>query len=102
MDTDRHWDNTPHPEPGAWRVEESNFAEDALLSPSRSLEFTPSAQDQSKLLELLGLINYKILCGNILYVESGGIVYKIRYGVYWRSVFTGAEHYLLKCEETAG
>jgi hypothetical protein len=51
---------------------------------------------------LLGRINYKIIKGDRVYVEVGGVVYKTLYGGYWRSVFTGIEHYLLKCEEVSG
>lgn len=58
--------------------------------------------DRSLVLELLGRINYKILKGNRVYIEVGGVVYKTLYGAYWRSVFTGIEHYLLKCEEISG
>ena len=69
-----------------WRSDE------CARSPGRSLfaqpRLNPSAGDQSKLLHLLGLINYQIL--------------KTIYGAYWRSVFTGVEHYLLKCEEISG
>jgi hypothetical protein len=50
-------------------------------------------------LDLLGRINYRILTGNRVYVEVGGVVYKTLYGGYWRSVFTGIQHYLLRCEE---
>lgn len=80
-------------------MEEAGLPDETPLSPLPSFESAPTPQDQSRLLELLGLINYKILSGNILYIETGGIVYKIRYGVYWRSVFTDVEHYSLKCEE---
>jgi hypothetical protein len=59
-------------------------------------------RDQSLVLELLGRINYKIIKGDRVYVEVGGVVYKTLYGGYWRSVFTGIEHYLLKCEEVSG
>jgi hypothetical protein len=52
-------------------------------------------------LDLLGRINYKIISGNRVYVEVGGIVYKTLYGGYWRSVFTGLEHYLLRCEQVS-
>src|SRR5215210_2980018 len=62
----------------------------------------PSVREQCKLLDLLGRINYKILSGNRVYVEVGGIVYKTLYGGYWRSVFTGIEHYLLRCEQVSG
>jgi hypothetical protein len=37
-----------------------------------------------------------------VYVEAGGVVYRTLYGGYWRSVFTGIEHYLLKCEKVSG
>jgi hypothetical protein len=30
------------------------------------------------------------------------VVYKTLYGGYWRSVFTGIEHYLLRCEQVSG
>jgi hypothetical protein len=53
-------------------------------------------------LELLGRINYKILSGKRVYIEVGGVVYKTLYGGYWRSVFTGIEHYLLKCQQVSG
>ncbi len=62
----------------------------------------PDVLDQSRLLDLLGRINYKILSGNRVYIETGGVVYKALYGAYWRSVFTGAEHYSLRCEEVSG
>jgi hypothetical protein len=62
----------------------------------------PDVRDQTRVLELLGRINYKIIKGNRVYIEVGGVVYKTLYGGYWRSVFTGMEHYLLKCEEVSG
>src|SRR5215208_2561648 len=62
----------------------------------------PTARDQCRLLDLLGRINYKILSGNRVYVEVDGVVYKTLYGGYWRSVFTGIQHYLLRCEEVSG
>src|SRR5215472_9370331 len=62
----------------------------------------PDARERSRLLRLLGLINYRILCGSKVYIEVGGTVYKTLSGLYWRSVFTGVEHYLLRCEEVSG
>jgi len=59
----------------------------------------PDARERSRLLQLLGSINYKILMGNRVYIEVGGIVYKTIWGLYWRSVFTGVEHYLLRCQQ---
>jgi hypothetical protein len=100
MDIASRWKGATHPDPGAWRVDEANLSEDDSRAPSIDSELANCApQDQSKLLGLLGEINHKILCGDLLYIEMCGLVYKVRYGVYWRSVFTGDEHYLLKCEE---
>jgi hypothetical protein len=76
----------PHYEPEAWRDGQQPDGE-------------PSIREQCRLLDLLGRINYRILSGNKVYVEVGGVVYKTIYGGYWRSVFTGIEHYLLRCVE---
>ena len=78
----------PHYEPEAWRDGQENTDD-------------PSKREQCRLLDLLGRINYKILSGNRVYVEVGGVVYKTLYGGYWRSVFTGIEHYLLHCEQVS-
>ncbi|HKQ53381.1 MAG TPA: hypothetical protein VJT74_13485 [Pyrinomonadaceae bacterium] len=88
MESDRAWKGKEYPAPGAWLDDDSPRTEE----PPR---------EQSKLLELLGLINLRILSGHNLYIEVGGAVYKILYGCYWRSVFTGAEHYFLRCDRVA-
>ena len=75
-------------EPEAWRDDHSS-------------DDNPSMREQCRLLDLLGRINYRILSGNRVYVEVGGVVYKTIYGGYWRSVFTGIEHYLLHCEQVS-
>jgi hypothetical protein len=62
----------------------------------------PTPREQTRLLELLGRINYKIVQGKRVYVEVEGVVYRTLYGGYWRSVFTGVEHYLLRCERVSG
>ena len=85
--------------PEAWR--EDDATPDDLLS-FHSPVADPTAREQCRLLDLLGRINYKILSGNRVYVEVDGIVYKTLYGGYWRSVFTGIEHYLLRCEQVSG
>ena len=82
----------------AWRDDDP--AEDDL--PRHSSASNASAQDQCRLLDLLGRINYKIISGKRVYVEVDGVVYKTLYGGYWRSVFTGIEHYLLRCEQVSG
>lgn len=81
--------------PEAWRGDD----QDLTGSPSAS---NPSVFDQCRLLDLLGRINYRIISGKRVYVEVDGVVYKTLYGGYWRSVFTGIEHYLLRCEQVSG
>ena len=78
----------PQYEPEAWRDDQKPPA-------------IPPCREQCRLLDLLGRINYRILSGNRVYVEVGGVVYKTIYGGYWRSVFTGIEHYLLHCEQVS-
>lgn len=78
----------PPYEPEAWRDDQQTADQ-------------PSMREQCRLLDLLGRINYRILTGNRVYVEVGGVVYKTVYGGYWRSVFTGIEHYLLHCEQVS-
>ncbi len=62
----------------------------------------PSVRDQTKLLDLIGKINFKIIKGKRVYIEVGGVVYRTLYGGYWRSVFTGVDHYLFRCEQVSG
>jgi|SRR5436189_891548 len=86
--------------PEQWRNDECILSRDASMFPHLHGDHTnPDVREQSRLLDLLGLINYKILSGDRIYVEVGGVVYKTLYGGYWRSVFTGIQHYLLRCEE---
>ena len=98
-----HRQQTPQYTSEAWRNDEysPSTEEDAFMRLYRS-HSSPDVLDQSRLLDLLGRINYKILSGNRVYVEAGGVVYKALYGAYWRSVFTGIEHYSLRCEEVSG
>lgn len=100
MKRDRHLPTAPKYEFEQWRMD------DGLRSLGETCELPglsgPNAREQSRLMDLLGRINYKILTGNRVYVEVGGVVYKTLYGGYWRSVFTGIEHYLLRCEQIQG
>jgi len=88
---------------GAWRSDDTAFVADACLYPPRHRfeAIHRDARDQSRLLDLLGRINYKILKGASVYIQVGGSVYKTVCGLYWRSVFTGVEHYLLRCREVS-
>ena len=102
MNHDRH--RQGRHEYGAWRNDDTTLiSESYSLSQLHSFDaVVPSAREQSRLLHLLGLINYKILTGKKVYIEVGGTVYKTLYGGYWRSVFTGVEHYLFRCQEVSG
>ena len=75
-------------QPESWRIDQSRDA-------------GPTPYEQTRILELLGHINYRIVQGKRVYVEVNGVVYKTLYGAYWRSVFTGAEHYSLRCAQVS-
>lgn len=62
----------------------------------------PNINEQTEILRLLGNVNYEIVKGARVYVEVDGIVYKTLFGGYWRSVYTGVEHYLLRCKQVSG
>ena len=100
MDHERQRQQMLQYRPEAWRNDEYHLSreEQVFTQPHRS-HINPDLRDQSRVLEMLGRINYKILSGNRVYLEVGGVVYKTLYGGYWRSVFTGVEHYVLRCEE---
>ena len=103
MDHQRHQRQMRKYQPEQWRSNEHfHSQDDVVFAKLHRRDANPDPLDQSRLLELLGLINYKILTGNRVYVEVGGVVYKTLYGGYWRSVFTGIQHYLLRCEEVSG
>jgi hypothetical protein len=90
----------PRYESEAWRNEQTTTAIEPRLPSYDQFDTVDSnPRELTRLFHLLGLINYKILTGTKVYVEVGGTVYKTLYGCYWRSVFTGVEHYLLRCEE---
>ncbi len=99
-------------EPESWRDEEQRSESSgqktgvkAAIGWQRSesrRQLRPGVREQTRVLELLGHVNYKIVQGKRVYVEVGGVVYKTLYGGYWRSVFTGVEHYLLRCEQVSG
>ena len=92
-------DGTHRYQTGAWRNEEATPRVLGLRRLTKSHNTNPDARDRSRLLQLLGSINYKIVKGNRVYIEVGGVVYKTLWGLYWRSVFTGIEHYLLRCQQ---
>ena len=88
--------------PEKWREVELQVATGEPTAYNQAATRTsPTIREQTLILDLLGRINYKIISGKRVYVEVGGIVYKTLYGGYWRSVFTGLEHYLLRCEQVS-
>jgi hypothetical protein len=59
----------------------------------------PSARDESRLFDLIGRIDHKVLQGYSFYIQVRGIAYKVLYGVYWRSVYSDKQFWGLRCEE---
>jgi hypothetical protein len=110
MNYERDWQRMLQYQPEAWRAEirdqksevRSQRAEISAIAPSQGPEAEPDVREQTRVLELLGRVNYKIIKGSKVYIEVDGVVYKTLYGGYWRSVFTGVEHYLLRCQQVSG
>lgn len=104
MSDERHRQRTLQYHSEAWRDDETGLRSESylLFQLNQFDNAAPDAREQTRLLHLLGLINYRILKGNRVYIQVGGAVYKTLYGCYWRSVFTGVEHYLLRCQEISG
>ena len=59
----------------------------------------PTARDESRLFDLIGRIDHKVLQGHSFYIQIRGIAYKVLYGVYWRSIYSGERFWGLRCEE---
>ena len=59
----------------------------------------PSARDESRLFDLIGRIDHKVLQGYSFYIQIRGIAYKVLYGVYWRIVYSDKQFWGLRCEE---
>lgn len=100
MDHEKHWKRMIQYQPEAWRADKTEVS--GQRSGVNRSQAHPDVYEQTRVLELLGRVNYKIIKGNRVYVEVDGVVYKTLYGGYWRSVFTGIEHYLLRCEQVSG
>jgi hypothetical protein len=59
----------------------------------------PSAKDESRLFDLIGRIDLKILQGECIYIQVNGLAYKVLYGIYWRSVHSGVKYWGFRCEQ---
>jgi hypothetical protein len=103
MNDKKHSQQILQYQPESWRNNEgSSSLDEGRFARIRRSRSSPNPRDQTRVLELLGRVNYKIIRGKRVYIEVGGVVYKTLYGGYWRSVFTGIEHYLLRCEQVSG
>ena len=102
MDSASLWAETSQPITEADRAYQHALSEEAPgCKPADAESGEPSARDQSRLFDLLGKIDHKVLTGEHLYVEVSGAVYKVLYGVYWRSIYSGAQYWGLRCEKIA-
>lgn len=93
MADETHWPLRLPYQPETWRDREVS---------NRPAQIHPEVREQTRILDLLARVNYKIIEGKRVYVEVDGVVYKTLYGGYWRSVFTGIEHHLLRCVRVSG
>ncbi|HKS28344.1 MAG TPA: hypothetical protein VJS44_11015 [Pyrinomonadaceae bacterium] len=76
----------------AWRAQEPSGVYDLQIS-------LPSARDESRLFDLIGRIDHRVLQGHSFYIQIRGTAYKILYGVYWRSIYSDKQFWGLRCEE---
>lgn len=91
-------DSDPNSE--RWLISSSDQSKS---DPSTDLEHLRlSARDESLLFDLIGKIDHKILRGIAVYIEVQGIAYRVLYGVYWRSIYSGIAYWGLRCEEIKG
>ena len=83
-----------------WLISATDESE--ASSSTNIVELTLTAKDESRLFDLIGKIDHKILCGVAVYIEVQGIAYRVLYGVYWRSIYSGIAYWGLRCEEIKG
>lgn len=101
MDAESDWEETGWPESSTGNRSPSFYAP-LQHDPSGLCELqiaAPSARDESRLFDLIGKIDHKVLQGYSLYIQIRGTAYKVLYGVYWRSVYTDKQFWGLRCEE---
>jgi hypothetical protein len=79
-----------------WLDSEPDECISVLVADNQNIALT--SRDESLLFDLIGKIDHKILQGVAVYIEVQGIAYKVLYGVYWRSIYSGIAYWGLKCE----
>ena len=102
MDYKSLWEETDHPGLDGYKEHCSPFIsiEVAPGSPGEvELSIAPSAKEESRLFDLIGKIDLKILQGECVYIQVNGLAYKVLYGIYWRSVHSGIKYWGFKCEQ---
>jgi hypothetical protein len=102
MDYKSLWEETGHPKADDYKEHRSSFIS-IEVAPGSSGEvellIAPSAKEESRLFDLIGKIDLKILQGECVYIQVKGIAYKVLYGVYWRSIHSGIKYWGFKCEQ---
>jgi hypothetical protein len=81
---------------GRWLDPVPDEAVSVLLTDHQNISLT--SRDESLLFDLIGKIDHKILQGVAVYIEVQGTAYKVLYGVYWRSIYSGIAYWGLRCE----
>jgi hypothetical protein len=81
---------------GRWLDPVPDEAVSVSLADHQNISLT--SRDESLLFDLIGKIDHKILQGVAVYVEVQGTAYKVLYGVYWRSIYSGIAYWGLRCE----
>lgn len=84
------------------RSERWLIASDEALPLTETDALSLSAREESLLFDLIGKIDHKILRGIAVYIEVQGIAYRVLYGVYWRSIYSGIAYWGLRCEQIKG
>ena len=102
MDYKSLWEMDDSNSEGYPCAHDSSFTSDEAASPSSTDEdglLAPSAKEESRLFDLIGKIDLKILQGGCVYIQVNGLAYKVLYGVYWRSVHSGIKYWGFRCEQ---
>jgi hypothetical protein len=102
MDSKSHSEETGYPGDAPGITAPRSLSMPLSHASSSVCEFqitAPSATDESRLFDLIGRIDHKVLQGYSLYIQIRGIAYKVLYGVYWRSVYSDEQFWGLRCEE---
>jgi hypothetical protein len=95
------WEETDDGDGEGFREHPSAFmpVENLPCPPAGEESNAPSAKEESRLFDLIGKIDLKILQGGCVYIQVRGVAYKVLYGVYWRSVHSGTKFWGFRCEE---